>query len=36
VSPGINELKAAVTLKNAENVGDIRYAIEDYKDYKSE
>lgn len=36
VSPGINELKAAVTLKNAENVGDIRYVIEDYKDYKSE
>ena len=36
VSPGINELKAAVTLKNAENVGDIRYVIEDYQDYKSE
>jgi hypothetical protein len=36
VSPGIDELKAAVTLKNADNVGDIRYVIEDYKDYKSE
>lgn len=31
VTPDIDALKSAVILKNAENVGDIRYIIEDYK-----